>query len=240
MSIADQLNSYFSNIECHLSHQSDNQNEYQHLKFLRKSVFSSTFLEPTFPAEVFNAISSLNANKSPGLDGISTNFSKLAADIIAVPLSLSCNYSFLFGIFPDCMKVAKVVPLYKSGDRSNASNYRPISLLPCLSKVIEKLIYSRLTNFLNKHSILHQNQYGFCQGLSTSHALMDVATRIYDSIEKSFYTALVFVDYKKAFDTVCHGILFSKLERYGIRGSALGLISSYLNNRKQSVNNNGY
>ena len=138
------------------------------------------------------------------------------------------------------MKIAKVVPLYKSSDRSNASNYRPISLLPCLSKVIEKLIYSRLTNFLNKHSILHQNQYDFHQGLSTSHALIDIATRIYDSIEKSFYTALVFVDYQKAFDTVCHGILFSKLERYGIRGSALGLIPSYLNNRKQSVNNNGY
>ena len=138
------------------------------------------------------------------------------------------------------MKIAKVVPLYKSGDRSNASNYKTISLLPCLSKVIEKLIYTRLTNFLNKHSILHPNQYGFRQGLSTSHAFVDVATRIYDNVEKSFNTALVFVDYKKAFDTVCHGILFSKLGRYGIRGSALGLISSYLNNRKQSVKNNGY
>ena len=103
---------------------------------------------------------------------------------------------------------------------------------------MEKLIYSRLIKYLNKNSILHLNQYGFRSGLSTSHTLLDMVTITYDNINKMLYTLLIFIDYKKAFDTVCHKILLSKLEYDGIRGPALNLISSYLIHRTQCVSIN--
>ena len=215
------------------------QNDTDHHKFLGKRVSNSMYLEPTSPQEVFEEINSLNLNKSSGLDGISAYFIKLASDIIAVPLSILCNLSFSEGVFPNCLKNAKVIPRFKTGSKSELSNYRPISLLSCLSKVVEKLIYSRLTNYLNKNSILYHNQYGFCSGLSTSHALLGVVTTTYDNINKMLYTLLIFIDYKKAFDTVCHKILLSKLEHCGIqRGPALNLISSYLNHKTQCVSIN--
>ena len=214
------------------------QNEADHHKFLGERVSNSIYLEPTSPQEVFKEINSLNLNKSPGLDGISAYFIKLASKIIAVPLSILCNLSFSEGIFPNCKKNATVIPLFKTGSKSELSNYRPISLLSRLSKVVEKLIYSKLINYLNKNSILHHNQYGFRSGLSTSQALLDVVTTTYDNINKMLYTLLIFIDYKKAFDTVCHKILLSKLEHYGIRGPALILISSYLNHRTQCVSIN--
>ena len=136
------------------------------------------------------------------------------------------------------MKNAKVIPLFKTGSKTELSNYRPISLLSCQSKVMEKLIYSRLINYLNKNSILHPNQNGFRSGLSTSNALLDVVTTTYDNINKMLDTLLIFIDYKKAFDTVCHKIFFSKLEHYGIRGPTLNLSLSYLNHRTRCVSIN--
>ena len=237
-SIANQFNTYFSSVGKNLAMKFSEQNDTDHHKFLGKRISNSIYLEPTSPQEVFKEINSLNLNKSPGLDGITAYFIKLASDIVAVPLSILCNLSFSEGVFPNCMKNAKVIPLFKTGSKTELSNYRPISLLSCLSKVMEKLIYSRLINYLNKNSILHPNQYGFRSGLSTSHALLDVVTTTYDNINKMLYTLLIFIDYKKAFDTVCHKILLSKLEHYGICGPALNLISSYLNHRTQCVSIN--
>ena len=235
--IANQFNTYFSSVGKNLAMKFSEQNDTDHYKFLGKMISNSIYLEPTSPQEVFKEINSLNLNKSSGLDGITAYFIKLASDIIAVPLSILCNLSFSEGVFPNCMKNAKVILLFKTGSKTELSNYRPISLL-CLSKVVEKLIYSRLMNYLNKNSILHHNQYGFRSGLSTSHALLDVVTTTYDNIIKMLYTLLIFIDYKKAFNTVCHKILFSKLEHNGICGPGLNLISSHLNHKIQCVSIN--
>ena len=123
----------------------------------------------------------------------------------------------------------------KKGDRQEISNYRPISILSCLSKILEKLIYVRTVSFLNKNSILIPTQYGFRNSHSTTHALLDVINNAYNSINENNFTALIFIDLKKAFDTVNHSILIWKLSHYGITGIANDLFLSYLHDRKQFV-----
>ena len=107
--------------------------------------------------------------------------------------------------------------------------------MPCISKLLEKLIFVRLNNFLQKRSIINAAQYGFQKGRSTEHAVLDVITSVYDNINQNNYTGLAFLDFRKAFDTISHSILLQKLNHYGIRDMAGNLISAYLSNRKQSV-----
>lgn len=160
---------------------------------------------------------------------------QLAPSIIASTLSVLFNHSFKFGIFPDIFKTAKVVPIYKSGDKLEVNNYRPISLLSCFSKILEKLIFKRVSSFLDKHSILVPSQYGFRSDSSTSYAALDILTTSFENIKNNEFTGLVFLDLKKAFDTVCHERLLYKLNHNGVRGVAFDLFASYLNNRKQYV-----
>ena len=137
------------------------------------------------------------------------------------------------------MKIAKIIPLYKSGDNQSYCNYRPISILPSLSKILEKTVYKRLTDYLNKYDILNTSQYGFRHGHSTSMALLDFVERIHEALDRKEYTIGVFLDLAKAFDTVNHNILLGKLEHYGIRGTPLLWFKDYLTNRKQYVHFQG-
>ena len=145
------------------------------------------------------------------------------------------NACFNNGLFPEVLKVSKVIPIYKSGDKTKVNNYRPISLLPSLSKVMEKLLVVRLTSFLNASGILYDRKYGFRKKRTTTQAVLDLVTNLYDNISKNKLSSLVAVDLTKAFDTVNHKILLEKLDYYGIRGICNDLIRSYLSNRKQTV-----
>ena len=118
------------------------------------------------------------------------------------------------------------------------NDYRPISISTCFSKIIKKILFVRLNSFFKQHNVVYENQYGFRSNISTSHAMLDVVTSSYDDIDDHFYTGLAFVDLKKAFDTVSHNILLTKLDNYGIRGVAYTLIRSYLDNRQQFVSIN--
>ena len=141
------------------------------------------------------------------------------------------------GIFPDELKIARVIPLNKSGDKSDITNYRPISLLPVLSKIFEKLLHSGLTKFFddNNHNVIYNKQFGFRKKHSTIHALNTALTQIINSLNKNNVVLRIFLDFSKAFDTVKHNILLKKLEHYGIRNKTLDLLSNYVNNRKQYV-----
>jgi hypothetical protein len=160
---------------------------------------------------------------------------KKTGSSIAVPLAHICNLSFICSQVPSGMKTAKVTPIYKSDAQDEFSNYRPISLLPNFSKILEKLMFNRMVEFLDKHKILYEHQYGFRQNYSTEYALIELSDKIAQSIDKKKLMIGIFVDLSKAFDTLNHEILLSKLAHYGIRGVSNEWFRSYLSNRNQFV-----
>ena len=139
------------------------------------------------------------------------------------------------GIFPDCLKRARVIPLFKAGDSLDKKNYRPISSIGTLAKIFEKLMHSRLMNFLEKFNILSQNQYGFQKNTSTTGTLLQFLSEVHESLNRRETLVSVFLDFSKEFDTVNHTLLLQKLERMGIRGISLKWFESYLTNRTQVV-----
>ena len=156
-------------------------------------------------------------------------------DIIASPLAELINKSFQSGIFPDIFKIAKVIPIFKSESRVLCNNYRPISLLSNISKLIEKLMHRQVYSFLEQQNCFYNAQFGFRLSLSTNNALMSITENIQSQLDQNKFCAGVFVDLKKAFDTVDHEILLKKLSHYGIRGIANEWFCSYLTKRKQYV-----
>jgi len=154
---------------------------------------------------------------------------------IAAPLCHIVNLCFEEGYFPDKLKVSTVTPAYKSGSRNSAGNYRPISVLSPLSKIIERCVSDRILSFISAYDTLGSNQYGFRKKHSTEHALLNFVDFVTKEKEKGNFVLGIYVDIKKAFDSVNFPILYRKLQKYGIRGNALNIIKSYLTNRKQRV-----
>ena len=176
--------------------------------------------------ELKDAFFSLQTNKSPGHDEISFDVIKSCFGSLSKPLLHIFRLSLEEGIFPDDLKTAKVTPIFKAGDENDFGNYRPISV----SKILKKIIYKRLFNHLSEHKLLHQKKFGFQQGHSTEHAIMQVIDQINDKFENNCFTLGIFIDLSKAFDTVGHQILISKLNNYGVKGKNLSLFKSYLEN----------
>ena len=237
--MAQKFNEYFTNIGPSLAKKISDIN-IDYMQYL-KGNFKDTFcLFPTDPLEIISVASNLPNKTSYGHDNIPTDIGKLSVQCIASALCIIINSSFSTGIFPDALKIARVCPIYKSGDKATVSNYRPISVLPCFSKIFETLVYKRLENYLVRHEILCSNQYGFRKGRSTSLAILDMVDKISNAIDNKDYSIGVFVDLSKAFDTLNHKILLNKLAHYGIRGTTLTWFTSYLQNRLQYVNIDGY
>jgi len=196
---------------------------------------NSIFLNPSSSLEVFNIIKSLSLNKSSGPHSIPTKILKLFNHDISKPLSFLFNLSFQTGKFPSLLKVSCVIPIFKKGSSTDVSNYRPISLLSNIEKILEKLMYSRLYSFLDNHKALYDRQFGFRKSHSTINTLLNIVERIRKSLDEGYLACGVFVDLQKAFDTVDHSILISKLKHYGVRGIANNWFRSYLSGRMQFV-----
>jgi hypothetical protein len=150
-----------------------------HISFILPSPNPNTLiLFPTDPVEIYNFLVDLHTSTSQGDDQLSASIINSVAHIIAEPLSIVINHSFIDAYFPDDLKIVKVIPIFKSGSKSDPSNYRPISLLNIFSKIFEKAINSRILNFLSKHNILNINQFGFRKNHSTEFALIKLTDTI--------------------------------------------------------------
>ena len=159
--------------------------------------------------------------------------------IIAMPLSHIISCSLISDIVTSKLKIAKVIPILKNGHREDMYNYRPISILPCFSKILEKIIASRLLSFLLRYNIIYDHQFGSMPGKNTTHAILSLVDYLINSFEDNKLTCGIFLDISKAFDAIHHNILLSKLYKYGIGGNTLNWFMNYLSSRYQfeSVNN---
>ena len=191
------------------------------------------------PSRVLNLLLKVDIARATGLDQISNKVLKLAAPIIYRQLTDLFNLSVKSGVFPVDWKLAKVSPIYKTGERIDPNNYRPISVLSTIARIFEKVIYEQLYDYLSRKNILDPRQSGFRSLHSTVTALLDLTNQWCFNIDRGLINGVLFLDLKKAFDTVDHNFLLIKLEYVGVRGQTLEWFKSYLSNRSQVVFING-
>ena len=233
--IADCFNKFYSNIGQKLAESIKSPPNQSYSQYLNEHITSRLNFTPVTTEEVLKIIGNLKSKSSSGHDGISSIILKEIKNSIAPILTLCINQSIVTGIFPNLLKNAIVKPVYKKEDPNLVDNYRPISLLPIVSKIFEKIIFKQTYEYFAKNKLLYDSQYGFRKGHSTELATIEFSDRVLESLEHGKTPLAVFLDLSKAFDTIDHTILLQKLKYYGVRDTAFKWFCSYLSNRKQSV-----
>ena len=202
-------------------------------EFQSERTLNSKYLYPTSLDEIHRSIADIKIGKASGTDELSAEVLKRSVPAMVPYLQKLLNQTFSQGEFPDCLKIAKVIPLFKPGSKTDVDNNRSNFLLPVLSEVHEKIMYNRLTKFLDKNDILYEKQFGFRSKQSTVDALIEITENIRSGTDEEFTS--IMLDLRKAFDTINHYRLLEKLSQCGVRGIVNRWFQSYLKNRKQAV-----
>ena len=240
--IANAFNMHFANIGKNLAAEIERNitNDSDFTQYLTAPSLTKCKFCCVTQAEIVQAINKLENKNSFGHDGISNKLLKFIKDEIISSLTLIVNQMITTGIFPDSFKKSKIIPLFKKGEPSLLVNYRPISLLPTISKIFERIIHNQMYDYFNDNNLLAEQQYGFRKLHSIEFAAVKLADYISKQMESGKIPCSLYIDLSKAFDTLCYDILLHKLRYYGFSGTELKLLDCYLRNREQYVKYNNY
>ena len=231
LDIADSFGEYFGKTDV----KSNSQNNTKFSKYMTRTVAQSIYFYPTDISEITKIIKNMKNSTSTGHDKINNKLIKELCLEIALPLEIIYNKSMLEGSFPNSFKHAHIIPVHKNGNKHELSNYRPIALLCCLSKILERIVFNRVYAFLEKHQLFQDYQFGFRKNMGTVEAVTFFLSKLIPSLDKKEYNLGLFIDLSKAFDKIDHKILLFKLHKLGIRGITHQWFSDYISLRTQSV-----
>ena len=232
--IASSMNEYFCSIGNKLSEKIPNKaNPLLSCEYPFETPPLSFSFSAIMTDKLSSTLNKMKTSHGSGHDGIASFYLKIAIPVVGGSLCDLFNKSLFAGKFPEDWKIARIAPIFKSGAKDERSNYRPISVLPFISRLFEKLIFNQFYEYLDANKSLYEHQSGFRLLHSVATALLASTNDWYLNIDKGKYTGLIFIDLKKAFDTVDHKILLKKLKMYGVTGLEYDWFTSYLDNRKQ-------
>lgn len=231
--IANNFNLFFSNVGRLLASKINTSSLPNYSTYLSNPVPHTFNLTGLSTDEFTKIVNGFKSKTSMGVDNLSMKLFKKISPCLAQPLTIIINQSFNTGIFPEGLKLAKITPIYKKGCNKLFDNYRPISLLPCFSKVVERVVYNQLYTYFETNKLFYFSQHGFRKIHSTETATLEFIDKIFNHLDNDKIPLAIFIDLSKAFDTIDHDILLFKLQYYGIRSNSLKWFSSYLSDRKQ-------
>ncbi len=236
--MAEEFNNFFTSVGSNIANSISKTNTLPQ-QYLKNDQPPPLVFDSIHSGEILAIINSLEPKCSTDIHGICPKLIKFVSTSICIPLAHIFTLSLKNGVFPEKLKLSRVVPIFKSGDTGNCNNYRPIALISTFAKIIEKIVSIKLTNHIELNKLLCKNQFGFQRGLSTEHCILHLTNYVTQALNENKYAIGIFLDLQKAFDVVDHSTLMTKLKNMGVGGVGLAWFESYLSNRCQVVDING-
>ena len=232
---ADDYNKFFATVGIRVQNEIMKKHPKKTATFSKKEIKEKFIFKKETPKRIEKIIDGLNVKVAVGKDQISARLIKDAKDTLAPIISQIINVGYEKNIFPDSLKCAIIKPIFKDGNQNEITNYRPISILPILSKIFERAAANQIVHFLEENHLLSKNQHAYRKFLSTTTCLFELITKIHTNLDKKILTAIASLDLSKAFDSINHDFIIEKLQNLGMDLSVTQWINSYLKNRKQAT-----